>query len=149
MRTSSIRQRVPSKPSSILDMVSWKISGAELIPSGSLLKQKRPNGVTKVVSSFDLASKRIKFGEYLTISQFSEVLIPSRYWVYLTLDCFVKVSHVNTDTHTAIWFTDRNDICTPFSWRCYRRDEALLLFDFLPLESVDVESFWDCRYRKA
>ena len=59
MRTSSILQRVPSKPSSILDMVRWKISGAELIPSKSLLKQKRPYGVTKIVSSFDLECKRI------------------------------------------------------------------------------------------
>ena len=31
----------------------WKCSGADVIPKGSLLKQKRPNGVIKVVKSAD------------------------------------------------------------------------------------------------
>ena len=82
----------------------------------------------------------VKFLEYLTISQFSDVLIQWRYWVYLTLGCFVKLSQVNTDTHTVIWFTARDDTCTPFSWRCYRRDHFLLKHCF-SLESVDGESF--------
>ena len=34
--------------------------------------------------------------------------------MYLALECFVKVSQVNTDKHTAIWFEDRDDTCTPF-----------------------------------
>ena len=121
MRTSSIWQSVPSEPSSTLDIVRWKISGTELLPNGSLLKQERPNSVTKVASNLDSSSKGIyqkptvsvEFGEDLTVSQFSEVLLHWRHWVHLTLDCFVKVSKVNTDTHTAIWFKDRNDTCTP------------------------------------
>ena len=130
------------KPSSILDIVRWKISGAELIPNGSLLKQKRPNGVTKVVSNFDSSSKGIcqnpllasSLEKILTISQFSEVLIHWRHWVYLTLDCFVKVRQVNTDTYTAIWFKDRDDTCTPFSWTLLQARsllaESLFLLDF-------------------
>ena len=115
LRTSSIWQSVPSESSSIWDIVRWKISGAELIPNGSLLKQKHPKPTLGV-----------HFWEDLTVSEFSEVLIHWRHRVYLTLDSFVKVSQVNTDTHTAIWFKDRNDTCTPFSWCCYRRDHSLL-----------------------
>ena len=123
MRTSSIWQSVPSEPSSILDIVRWKISGAELIPNGSLLKQKRPNGETKVVSNFDSSSKGICQNPLLASSLEKILLSPTlaRFsstegtWVYLTLDCFVKVSQVNTDTHTAIWFKDRADTCIPFS----------------------------------
>ena len=34
---------MPSRSSRILDKVRWKISGAELMPNNSLLKQYRPN----------------------------------------------------------------------------------------------------------
>ena len=56
-----------------------------------------------------------EFGEDLTVSQFTKVLIYWRHLVYLALECFVKVSQVNTVTNTAIWFKDRDDTCTPFS----------------------------------
>jgi hypothetical protein len=39
------------------DMVRGNISGAELIPNGSRLKQYHPKGVMNVVSSFDSSSR--------------------------------------------------------------------------------------------
>ena len=86
------------------------------------------------MSNFDSSSKGICQNPLLASSLEKILLSPTlaRFsstegtWVYLTLDCFVKVSQVNTDTHTAIWFKDRDDTCTPFSRRCYRRDHSLL-----------------------
>ena len=69
--------------------------------------------------------------------------------MYLTLDCFVKVSQVNTDTYTAIWFKDRDDtIQLALLQARSLLAEALFLSDFLPLEAVDGGSFLDCRDRK-
>ena len=79
MRTSSIWQGVPSKPSSIWDIVRWKISEAELIPNGSLLKQKCPNGVTKVGGNFDLSSKGICQNPLLVSSLGKILLSPSSF----------------------------------------------------------------------
>ena len=68
------------------------------------------------------------------------------------LDSFVKVSQVNSDMHTAIWSKDREYLHT-FQLALLRARsllaEALSPSDFLLLESVDGESFLDCRDRKA
>ena len=37
----------------ISDIMRWKISGAQLMPNGRRLKQNRPKGVMKVVSSLE------------------------------------------------------------------------------------------------
>ena len=76
-RISSIWQIVPSRSSRILDKVRWKISGAELMPNGSLLKQYRPNGVTKVVSSRDSSSRGICQNPLLASSLENILLFPS------------------------------------------------------------------------
>ena len=56
-RMSSIWHITPSTSIRISDIVSWKISGAELMPKGRQSKQHRPKGVTNVVSSFDSSSR--------------------------------------------------------------------------------------------
>ena len=130
MRTSSIWQGVPSKPSSIWDIVRWKISEAELIPNGSLLKQKCPNGVTKVGGNFDLSSKGICQNPLLVSSLGKILLSPSSFTegigcisIWTALLKWVRSTQIRT---LPFWFKDRDDTCTPFSWSCYRRDHSLL-----------------------
>ena len=50
---SSIKHTIPSKPVNTSLILRWKYSGAEVIPNGSRLKAKHPNGVMKVVSFDD------------------------------------------------------------------------------------------------
>ena len=59
MRTSWIKKTTPSMSPSISDIRRWKCSGANVIPNGSLLKQKHPKGVMKVVSGTDSGERRI------------------------------------------------------------------------------------------
>ena len=52
-RMSSTWHNTPGRPDRMLLMWCWKTSGALDIPNGSLLKQKWPYGVIKVVSNQD------------------------------------------------------------------------------------------------
>ena len=128
-RISSIWQIVPSRSWRILDKVCWKISGAELMPNGSLLKQYRPNCVTKVVSCRDSSSRGICQNPLLASSLenilLRKTLIDRRHRVNFPLDGFVRLGQVNTDSYFAIWVEDWDNSCTPFSWSCYRRDDTL------------------------
>ena len=54
-----------------------KISGLEVMPIGSLLKQYGPNGVTKVVSRRDFSSKGICQYPLLVSSLKNILLFPS------------------------------------------------------------------------
>ncbi len=56
---SSITATVPALSLRRVLISLWNISGAEVIPKGSLRKQKRPTGVIKVVSFLQLASNSI------------------------------------------------------------------------------------------
>ena len=56
---SSITTTTPSWPLSSSVMSLWKISGADEIPNGSLLKQNLPMGVMKVVSFWLSGSRGI------------------------------------------------------------------------------------------
>ena len=56
---SSTWHSTPASPKSILFICRWNISGALEIPNGSLLKQKHPKGVIKVVSSLDSSASGI------------------------------------------------------------------------------------------
>ena len=58
-RTSSIRQRIPSRPARILLIRFWKCSVALEIPNGNFLKQYRPNGVMNVVRGCDCLASGI------------------------------------------------------------------------------------------
>lgn len=50
-RMCSIETWTPSSPCRVSIIFPWKITGAVVMPNGSRLKWKRPNGVTEVVSS--------------------------------------------------------------------------------------------------
>ena len=75
IRTSSIKQSTPSSPASIVHILFWKCSGALKIPKGNLLKQKRPNGVMKVVSNLDCGDKGICQNPLLA-SNFENIFAP-------------------------------------------------------------------------
>ena len=89
-----------SRSSRILDKARWKISAAELMPNGSLLKQYRPDGVTKVVSSRDSSSRVICQNPLLASSMENILLFPSFARLSSTegipLDGFVKLGQVDT-----------------------------------------------------
>ena len=56
-RTSSIWQTTASRQVRMRDILFWKCSGALEMPNGSLLKQKRPNGVINVVSNREAGAR--------------------------------------------------------------------------------------------
>ena len=76
-RISFIWYIVPSRSSRNLDKACWKISGVELMPNSSLLKQYRPNGVAKVVSGWDSSSRGICQYPLLASSLENILLFPS------------------------------------------------------------------------
>ena len=59
MKMSPIMHRTPGRPTSILFILFWKYSGAEVIPKGSFRKQYLPNGVMNVVGSSELGERGI------------------------------------------------------------------------------------------
>ena len=77
MRISSIRHMTPSRPCKVSDMARWNISGVERIPKGKELKQKRPNGLTKVVNNFESSLKGI-CQKALLASNFVNTLLSPR-----------------------------------------------------------------------
>ena len=149
-RTSSIWQSVPSEPSSILDIVRWKISGTELIPNGSLLKQKRPNGVTKVVSNFDSSSRGICRNQLLA-SSLGKILLSPSLPRFSSTEGIWCISCWNALLR---WVRSTQISTLPFCLRTgmipahHSVAEALFLSDFLPLESVNGGSFFDCTDKK-
>src|SRR4029434_2502257 len=74
--TSSIWHSTPSKPSSILDILRWKCSGADEIPKHKRLKQYRPNGVMNVVSNLESSERGICQNPEFA-SNFENTLAPS------------------------------------------------------------------------
>ena len=78
-RMSSMWQRTPGIPSSILLIILWKISGALDILKGSLLKQYCPNGVIKVVRSLEeflpKSTASIEFEEYCSPRELGKSVI--------------------------------------------------------------------------
>lgn len=57
--TSSIKHTTLGSPLTIWDILLWKISGAQVIPNGSLLNIYCPNGVMKAVKGQDCMAKGI------------------------------------------------------------------------------------------
>ena len=96
------------------------------------LKQKRPNGVTKVASSFDLASKGICRKLLLASSSENILLSPSlaRFSSNGGIACISRWTALLRWVRYAHCHLVWNDTCTPFSWRCYRRDHSLLKHSF-------------------
>ena len=131
-RISSIWQIVLSRSSRILDKVRWKISAAELMPNGSLLKQYHPDGVTKVVSSRD-SSSRVICQNPLLASSFENILLfpsfarlSSTEGMGWTSRWMALLSSVrSTHSYFVIWFEDWDNSCTLLSWSCHRRDNTL------------------------
>ena len=67
----------PSRSIRICDTVHWKILLAKLMPKGSWLKQKWPNGVMKVVRSLDSGQSGICQKPLLASSLLKILLCPS------------------------------------------------------------------------
>ena len=76
----------PPRSSRIWDIVRWNISGAELIPNGSRLKQYRPCGVMKVVNRRDSSSSGSCQNPLLASSFEKTLLLPNFSRLSLTDD---------------------------------------------------------------
>jgi len=63
-------------PQGVWNKVGWKMSGAELMPNSTLLKQYDPNGVTKVVSNRDSSSRGICKNSLLASNVDNILLLP-------------------------------------------------------------------------
>ena len=117
MRTSSIIHTAPYTPARICDILLWKCSGAEVIPSGSLRKQYRPYGVINVVRHADSVDSGICQKPELA-SSLENTVAPASYcwkWVALSTDAFVQFCKVNTYAHPSILLRDHNHPRTPVS----------------------------------
>ena len=88
-------------------MRRWKTSGALAIPNGNVLKQKRPYGVMKVLSSLDslargicqkplLASSLIKYCCSCKLSQGG-----INFWVDLSLNMLIQRLHDYTNVNSS------------------------------------------------
>ena len=93
----------------------WKCSGALVIPNGSLLRQKQPWGVMKVVKRRDplangTCQKPLLVSNLLnTFAAFNCDSVASTYfkhWIYFSHDTLIQWPEIDTDTDVSWWLGD-------------------------------------------